>query len=278
MEKRLVGQGPKKRKSYTVTLPIDWVKQQKLDKKLCVDLSIVGNKIVIAPQKVSLDSVHVDATIYIHTLVKVLQGLYRQGIDEILITGTEKTMTEVLSIVETRMIGYELLEKKANSLLIKDITKESEEDFPIILRRIFLLTVELSESRSNAESVGRTISKLINYCQRILMKKGHTDYSKTPVYYLMLDRLEKIKDEYLWLYALSSTKKEKEIIPLLREAYTLFYAFNAVDYDAYANATFTLKKSWRINATNEPTMIHLHNIARILNSLYGDIYMVSGIA
>ena len=41
------------------------------------------------------------------------------------------------------------------------------------------------------------------------MKKGHIDFRKTPLYYLILDRLEKINDEFKWLLKLVIPKKEE---------------------------------------------------------------------
>ena len=212
MEKKLTAQGPKGRQSFTVTLPKEFVMQAGLDKKRSVDLEIVGNKAVISTYKDKAERVLVNGDEYAKNLIKVLQGLYRRGVGELKISYSEsKIVEDIVEIVEQKLIGYEIVEQKKDYLIVKDITKESEEEFKTVFRRIFLLLMELSECEDlvQAKILDRNLKKLINYCQRILMKKGHIDFRKTPLYYLILDRLEKINDEFKWLLKLVIPKKEE---------------------------------------------------------------------
>ena len=63
----------------------------------------------------------------------------------------------------------------------------------------------------------------------------------------------------------------KTINELLRGAYELFYTFNAKKFNDDDYACYLLKNKMK-NIKN-PTIetMHLHNLARFLNSLYGDI-------
>ncbi len=83
MEKRLTAQGPNDRKSYTVTLPLDWVKQQGLDKTKTVDLEIIGNKVIISSDKEDQLVKFIDADKAENALTKLLQAAYRLGVDEL---------------------------------------------------------------------------------------------------------------------------------------------------------------------------------------------------
>lgn len=288
MKKKLTAQGPRDRKSYTVTLPIEWVKQQGLDKTKLVELNIVGNKVIISYSKEKEQIIRIKGSNYPTGMLKVLQGLYRAGINEIRLDFIDNSQVEeILNIIEKKLIGYEIIEQKKDYLIIKDITKESEEDFKIVFRRIFLLLLELSESDDIIQigTLSRNIKKLINYCQRVLMKRGHIEFTKTPLYYLVLDRLEKLKDEFNWLLRINSRNKReypelKEINLLLRAAYGLFYKYDAKTYGRYESRTFNLMNSIKlgakadipVGAKADITIIPLHNLARILNSLYGDIF------
>ncbi|MEA3514382.1 MAG: hypothetical protein U9R34_02820 [Nanoarchaeota archaeon] len=280
MEKKLTAQGPRDRKSYTVTLPIEWIKMQELDKTKSVELDIIGNKVIISQHKEKEQMVIINGRDYPTSMIKVLQGLYRAGVNEVRLNLADNSMVEeILDIIEKKLIGYEIIEQKKDYLIIKDITKESEEDFKIVFRRIFLLLLELSESDDivQIKTLDRNIKKLINYCQRILMKKGHVEFTKTPLYYLILDRLEKLKDEFNWLLQITAPNKKeypelKEINILLRKAYELFYKYDAKRYGGYEYRTFQLKNKIKLDVKVEPAVIHLHNLARILNSLYGDIF------
>ncbi|MBW2997721.1 AbrB/MazE/SpoVT family DNA-binding domain-containing protein [Candidatus Woesearchaeota archaeon] len=280
MEKKLTAQGPKDRKSYTVTLPIEWVKKEGLDKRRQVELNIVGNKVVISPRKGAGERVLIDGDDYASSLIRVLQGIYRSGVDETKLRfKNSKILEETSDIIEQKLIGYEIVEHKKDYLIIKDITKESEEEFKTVFRRLFLLLLELSESEDAVQIkiVDKNIKRLINYCQRILIKRGHSEFLKTPLYYLMLDRLEKIGDEFKWLSCVKITKKKdkdylKEIRGIMRTAYETFYKFDAKKYNAVVRKSYNLKNEIKLGEKVDRATIHLHNLARIINSLYGDIF------
>ncbi|MFA6072980.1 MAG: hypothetical protein WC758_02630 [Candidatus Woesearchaeota archaeon] len=280
MEKKLTAQGPKNRKSYTVTLPLEWVKAQKLNQTKTVELNIVQNKIVISLLNEIKEKVVLDAKVYGDNLRKIIPGLYRLGVEEIKIKYEKgEDVLKITKIIETKLIGFQVLEQGKEYLIIRSLTKESEEDFRIILRRIFLLLLELVVSTDKYEisATEANISKLINYCQRIISKKGHSDYQKTPYYYLLLDRLEKLKDEFVWL---SETNFEKnkavakdvlELQKMLRTSYELIYSFNNKKFADLQERTYVFKQKYKLKESLLREDVYVHNIARILNSLTGDI-------
>jgi hypothetical protein len=280
MLKRLTAQGPKKRKSYTVTLPIEWVKQQKLDITKSVELSIVGNKAIIAPSKEIKERVNIKEGDYHRSFKKILPALYRIGVNEIAVQAEEPSAFEEISVIiyET-LIGYEIVEQRKDHLIIKDITKESEEEFEVTLRRVFLLILELADSKLQPERrvLRKNISRLSNYCLRVLMKKGHSDFLRTPLYYLVIDQLEKISDEFDWLLngpKLSSKRSEqyKEVLKLFRVAYELFYKFQPEKYDSSQNQSYILKNEIKLDQHIDLAGMHIHNLARLINSLYGNLF------
>ncbi len=278
MDKKLTTQGPKNRKSYTVTLPIEWIKDQKLDKTRQVDLTIVADRIIISSPKQELQRAIIDEKDYPDVLVKILQVYYRKGFDELKIfIRTPQSITNIAQIMERHLIGFEIIEQKKEYIIIKDITKDSSDEFNTVLRRVFLLLLEFFEATATAEMdvLNRNITRLVNYCQRIIIKRGHVEYANTPLFFMMLDRIEKLKDELVWLLGPARYKKEsiyiKELHTLLRTAYELFYAFNPQKYSYGQNRTYLLKRKILAEAKNVSHM-HVHNSMRILNSLYADIY------
>ncbi len=282
MEKKLTAQGPKDRKSYTVTLPLEWVKSQHLDKTKTIMMKVIGNRVVLSTRKEVLEREIIDGEAHFNSLIKVLQGLYRLGINEIKVTyKNPQTAIVVSQIVNEKLIGYEVMEQKPNYLLLQDITRESSEDFEVILRRIFLLMMELMncQEESQTNSLFNNMKKLINYCQRILAKWGSPDFLKTPFYYVLLDHLEKLGDEYSWINVMNMKEKKdlrtlKEINECTRKAYELFYTFSSAEYDHYEHQTYLIKH--RIKSSGNLTVfdLHLHNLARVLNTIYGDIFVL----
>jgi phosphate uptake regulator len=278
MQKKLTAQGPKNRKSYTVTLPIEWVKEQRLDKTRSVDMEIVGNKIVFSANAKRQECIVILEKEYKHTLVKVLQGLYRLGISEIkIMCQADAYRRSVTEIIEQRLIGCEIVEQKPEYILVQDITTESKEDFQVILRRIFLLLLEYREAKdlTQAQSLDRSIKKFCNYSQRTLMKQGHSEYNKVPIYYLLIDRMEKLSDEILWFFqSKSQNVLVHKVYDLLRNAYDVYYKFSNERCDTFSTASFDFKNSIKEKKNIDIPLMHLHNIARIINSMYGDIYVL----
>ena len=279
MEKRITAQGPKDRKSYTITLPIKWVKQVGLDKSRSAFLEIVGDNVVISPSKGTPKRICIKGEDYRNCTIKIMQGLYRLGIDEVSITTYDnKQVEELIEIISKKLIGFEIVEQKKEQILVKDITNESSEGFNVIMRRVFLLLMELSESedRQKIAALDQNIKKLINFCQRAIMKSGHADFRRTPIYYLMLDRLEKMCDELKWALRAADNKKDIEIQrktrACLRAAYELFYDFENKKYAYYQYRTYELFK--RGDGNRKRFNLHWINLMRILNSLLGDIFML----
>ena len=275
MDKKLTAQGPKGRKSYTVTLPLDWVKAQKLDLRKLAQLEVIGNKIVISAEKQTIERETVDLNILEKTPAKVLQALYRRGVTQMKILYKHpKQVQQVMGIVNTKLIGCEVIEQSKGYLIIKDITQEVSEDFETILRRVFLLILELmvSKEREQVEGIEDSIQKLVNYCLRTLVKRGHLDYQRIPFYFLLLDRLEKISDEFSWVLKQSESQEGlKEIQHCMRKAYELYYRFDPADFDTYAYKTYQMMNA--IRQKNKLTVfdMHVHNLARQLNTIYSTI-------
>lgn len=273
MEKRLTAQGPKDRKSYTVTLPLNWIKQQGLDKTKTVDLEIVGNKVIINSGKEEQEARFVDADKAENALMKIMQAAYRLGVNEVKIKYSKPELRKYINqVIDTKLIGYEVVEQTKNMLRIKDITKESTEEFRTVLRRIFLLLVELTKSPEEVEESDKNLKKLTNYCQRLLIKKGHLEYKKVPFYYTLLYEIEKLSDEYTWLYQTKITDKKilNQLNSYVEKIYKLFYKFDLEKFNRYQHDAYLIK-----NKLKKQKNIHMHNIARQINSITGTILIIN---
>lgn len=285
MEKKLTAQGPNDRKSYTVTLPIEWVKKQNLDKKRLVNLEILANKVIISAtgSNESSHTIHIDD--FKDSIIKILQGVYRIGIDTLQIHfSNAEVMDHLLEISEQRLIGYEVIEHNVDSIVIKDITKESGESFDNVLRRVFRLLIELSGAANviQVRSIDKNIKKLINYAQRIIIKEGHSEHKKVSLYYLLLDRLEKIADELKWIRIIKLQNKTDSdyldnLINYLKQAYSLFYKFDSHLYNQMQAESNKTRMAVINSKSSGKLSMHIYALSRLMNSLYGDIYCIKGI-
>ena len=277
MIKKLTAQGPKDRKSYTVTLPLEWVKAHGLHKSRQIGLDLIGSKIVLSAKKEESQQVFINLKHYQNTPLKVLQALYRKGISEIKIKyDSPQQLAIITSIINTRLLGYEIIEQKRDYLLVKDITKESSEDFDTVLRRIFLLLLELTEAADQItiNALDSNIKRLVNYCQRILIKQGHIEYYNVLFYYNLLDQLEKLADEYTWILPLKPTAAHKlqQMKQCTRKAYELYYRFTEEEFDNYEYLTYKIRREIRQEQKIDVFDMHIHNLARLLNTMYANIF------
>lgn len=268
MRKRLTAQGAAGRQSYTVTLPIEWIKEHKLEKKREVELDLVGQHVIISTQSPE-NIVVIDGNIYRDGIVKILRALYRRGVDEIHFKAKdEQQAARAREVIDRFLIGYEIIEQRGDTYVIRDITGEDPEGFRVALRRAFLLLLTISEDYD--EATFRSLQKLCVYAQRILLKHGHDEYQKTPLYYIILDRLEKIADEYNWLSERGDKETRKKLTQLLRTAYEVLHKFDGKAYFRAQEGSYRLKN--KLEGKNR----HQYNIARQINSLLGDIFAAVG--
>jgi antitoxin component of MazEF toxin-antitoxin module len=259
MDRKLTTQGPKGRQSYTVTLPIEWIKDHNLSKTKEISLEITGSSLIIKPKNKEVLRATLDANLLKEVLGRVVQILYKNGTDEIKITNIDpKTAANIHSIIETRCIGYEFTEQSKDSVKIEDISKGSGERFDSILRRCFrILNEMLNESdKSLLQQYDKNLNKLTAYAQRMLMKEGHIDYAKLPYFSRLVSELESFGDEIF-----HNQKSISEDVKYFDDVYELFYNFNELDFK---------KISSRL-------VVKRRGETKRLNSILGLIYALQGL-
>ncbi len=288
MERRLTAQGPKDRKSYMVTLPIDWVKSKNLDKGRIVDLDIIGNTVIITTPDKTEEIVKIDAEKFKLTLDHLLSGLYIMGVNEIRVFYNDKKIIKrIMQILSDYMLGFEVMEHNKDYLLIKNITKESNEEFKTVLRRLFLSLLFLSDEVLRFLKDGRdrdsynimgtrsSIYKLGNYCQRLLAKKGHIEYLKVPYYFSLCQELKLACSNYRWFYEEinknrnSSTWEINMLTKInnnLNNLYNLFYSFDINKYEKGRGSIISLMNILR--SKQHRYKYYLLSIADRINALY----------
>ncbi|MBI5064945.1 hypothetical protein HZA97_01800 [Candidatus Woesearchaeota archaeon] len=270
MQRKLTTQGPKERSSYTITLPIEWVKKYGLEKSRQVDLSITGSALVIKPEGIEKTKATVDAKILRHSLTRVLQILYKKGVDEIkIINADTKQTSEVYDVISNRCIGYEIIEHKKEYLIIKDIAKEASENFETLLRRCFLLIIEMSREQDKEliKKYDQNLNKLHAYCLRLLIKQGHKDYELVTLYSKLCSLLENIGDDINYMLLFNKTPNKK-IQEYLEKCYDLYYSFTPQKFDEVQKL---------IGAQRYAKTEYFNDlITRKINTMLGMIYGIRG--
>ena len=268
--------------SLTVSLPRKWLAERKLKKGDSVLVKEEGNSLILTTQKtVERGKISINVTgLDYGSLKHYLQGLYRFGYDEIEIlfekptvirykTNKTHTISSMIHEKVNQFIGMEILEQSAKRILLKTIIKEADEDFTNILRRVFLLLKDTSETLVTGIKTGDTLTletvvekhdmanKFINYALRLLNKYGYPDVKKTCIYYHIIAQLDRIVHAIKIVALCSPPAKKtfhKESIHLFEEVhaclliyYDFFYNFDRNKAEAFNKKRYAIRHAtWKL--------------------------------
>ncbi|MBT4257801.1 AbrB/MazE/SpoVT family DNA-binding domain-containing protein [archaeon] len=206
MKRKVVSQGPS---SMMVSLPIKWVKEFGIKKGDEVDISEVGQELLISSNKrktgnkiiINLES---DNPLYVY---RHLQAVYVNGYDEVEFKYSSTKIANILQEYTTgSFIGFELISQDNESCIIKSLSTEKEEEFEIILKRVFQGILQMDElfynflrKKNNSIDLILNLEKINNrqtmYLQRII-SKGKVG---GEFLYAMSIFLEKLANEYKFI-------------------------------------------------------------------------------
>lgn len=216
MKRKVVRHGSN---TLTVSLPAKWCRLCGVEPGAELDVLEKGRSLVIGGHRdsrertVTADVSNLDRT----SILLLIQGFYRYGYDVIEVTSNVKTVPHhrtraavnlpgLVYDVANRLIGAEIISASSGRFVIKRIAEESMDDFPTVLRRIFLLVSEMLDSfisgaqkndtdvLASIEFKHSNIKKFINYCLRLLNKYGDIDPRKTCFNFHIISLLSKAED------------------------------------------------------------------------------------
>ncbi|MEK6921016.1 MAG: AbrB/MazE/SpoVT family DNA-binding domain-containing protein [Nanoarchaeota archaeon] len=268
--------------SLSVSLPRKWLDDRKLKKGDSVLVKEEGNSLILTTEKtVGRGKISINVTSLDYGSIKhYIQGLYRFGYDEIEVlfdkpttlrfkTGETHTISSLLHEKVNQFIGMEILEQSHNRILLKTIIKEADEDFTNILRRVFLLIKDTSETLVNGIKTNDPLifeavqekhdlaNKFANYALRLLNKYGYPDVKKTSIYYHIIAQLDRIVHA-IKLAALFSKRYKKQFskdsVHIFQEVHTclviyydFFYNFDLNKVEAFNKKRYSLREqTWNL--------------------------------
>ncbi|MEM4268070.1 MAG: AbrB/MazE/SpoVT family DNA-binding domain-containing protein [Candidatus Woesearchaeota archaeon] len=238
--------------TFVISLPSRWVKKHGIKKGDELEITEGANSLLISthPQPkrhpISVDVSELDRT----SLVLLIRSLYRVGYEEINLsfskestfhfrTSKKESVIAVIHEEINRLVGMETVQQKKGVSKILSLTKLESTEFDIILRRIFLLILDLLEDFEQAyisnnkpllqtiEDKHNTISKFVSCCVRILALTGGKD-ARSCILYSILTLLDKLVDEVKGAARMAlrfdvSSKKSKKLLQLTHNSFNLYY-------------------------------------------------------
>lgn len=251
MKRKIIRQA---NQAYTLTLPIDWVRSNKIDKDSEVDVSVEGRSLVVFNEgNVGGRKAKLDVSGFgMRNIYRHINALYAAGVDEIELTSDEEISSEVIKSLNS-LIGYVLVSQEEGKYVIKDIAGGGHGDLDEIFKRAFQ-AVNLfydsaykdifgsgCETNKSLRMRDLEVNKLCLYLQRAINKMSYKDPIRGRALFSYSIELEKIGDDILRLWRAnigSGAKKSgalKDLIQLskmcLEKSFDLYYRLDSKEVE-----------------------------------------------
>ncbi|MBU0456736.1 MAG: hypothetical protein ABH824_07160 [Nanoarchaeota archaeon] len=278
-------------------LPAKWIKQHNLKPGDELLLFEKEKSITFSTMKDSeIKEIEIDIEELNQELIKeYLTGAFIRGYDQIKILFKKQESLVFTQETINSLIGLAIIEQGTNYCVAGEISETTDTQFDNIFRRIFLLTISMAEDslidliKNDKESLkgikrrDLDIDIFINFCFRILNKKGYKDYFKTPIVYNILQVIKELGNNYgdltIDLIRHEKITFRKELKELYRETnesirrfYHLFYNFEKNDFISFQieckKRNDKIKSLNNLKNINPEEMTILYHLRKINDNLY----------
>lgn len=246
-------------KTLVISLPSKWAKEWGIEKGAELDLTEDGPRIIVqAHSSRDITRASINLQENPERVVRwALSGLHKKGYDEIEIHTTQHH-TLIQELIKDLYTGFAIVEQTPQRILLRSVSTDDKTSFEQVLRRAFLVTLNLAEELHTTLSTGKdphalltletTNNQLTNFCQRILNKHGAEKPANTSFAYVIIWNLEKIADKYKYIIEHIGKPTQQTLTylqqanSLLREYYTLYYNFDLAKLNKLAERSKTLQE------------------------------------
>lgn len=224
-------------KTFVVSLPSKWAKQQGIKKGDEVNLEEQESKLILSSSSIKTSNKKELDSDKLEILTKrSLFRQYQEGADEIQINFSNPRRIQDIQEYLNELIGYEIVKQGKQHAIINDVSGQKQQEFDQIMRRLFLLFKGMIEDSITAfkekdkEALKNIIyrdleiNKFTHFCLRLLSKQN-IKQDKKMAYFTMLYTLERIGDDYKnMINYMTETKKmpDKEVIKLCETFHKFF--------------------------------------------------------
>jgi phosphate uptake regulator len=225
--------------AHTITLPIEWIRENNLDKKNSeVDVIpsekslIITNKGNVEIKKASLDLKDKKET---RALGALISALYAKGTDEITLNSEKDISKDIIESLNENL-GFALVSKEGKKYVIKDVGGGNYSNLDEIFKRVFQMLLifynsaiedvfgEEKETIDSLHHRDREINKFCLFLERAVNKMSYSNAIESRIIFAYAIELERIGDEIhrLWrtniLNKIKKTKEMRNIVDLSKEA------------------------------------------------------------
>jgi len=275
--------------AYTITLPIEWVRQNKINEKTELEVTPEEKSLIITSTtgkveggKISLDVSEINSRI----IQIMISSLFAKGLDEIEII-SNKNISEKLMSACANTLGYAVVSQEKNKWIIRDIGSANYSDIDEIFKRIFQMILafydsairdifgEEKETEDNLKLRDREVNKFCLYLQRAVNKMSYPNTVDGRALFTYSFELEKLGDEIerLWRtnikYDVKKTKPLKELAELVKngldQAFDAYFMFSLDKIGECSKIREQVREdSLKYYKTNPETMRFIRHLVKIV--------------
>jgi phosphate uptake regulator len=299
IKRKVILHGPS---TLTVSLPSKWVKAHNIRKGDELNVDEVGNllNVYTGDEHLLTKRIKVDFSELDNQSVRIiLSVLHKSGYDEIEVAFKDPSILSILQErINSRLIGFEIIEQRGNMCIIKNVSGDHVSEMNALMRRAFLVTLSMANSSLEALRAGErdklkeilvleeTNNKLVNYCQRLILKKPYSD-DKAFYNYLVSWLVEKICDDYRDLVKQFLSEPKLQLTPalfsvyeetndLFKSYYEIFYNFSYADFRKIQNTIRLLRSSFEKANLNKGECLLSSHLLGIVNKIHDGLGSVVG--
>lgn len=233
-------------RTLVVSLPSKWARKYNIQKGDTINLQEQGHSLVVSSEKEAIDKKTSLNIIGLDPMVKrALGAVYKAGYDEVEVLYESKELEVAQEVIREEFIGFEVIYTGKKRLVVKKISSINPEEFDNILKRMFMILLQMADESLEAIEkqdtdwlrtiifMDKDVDKYADFCRRVLNKYGHTFSNLSAPMYYIIEQLEKIGDSYRDICKLAinsklSNTKEifQEVNEFFRNFYEIYYKFD----------------------------------------------------
>ena len=257
MKRKLVKQGLR---ALTVTIPSSWIEKNNLKPGDEVELIEIDDSLTISTEKKqSLKEITVDVSGLLPRLAdRFMARSYQKGYDKIIVKFDDPELMLAVKNKVPELMGFEILDVGKDKLEINVVATQLDLDFDTILRRAFLILLDMAKTCHGAWKIGDKksleniyhqdfdVNRFLYFCLRYLNKSQKIMSFGRSILYYLIESLEDLGDELKELgRLLANCKPDKDILNILdkmNEMFRLSYEFFYTPEKAKTVKSFNLLK------------------------------------
>ncbi len=277
MKRRLVQQGAA---TLMVSIPAKWARKFRLKKGDEVEVAETEDTLVLSSEaKARRTRLELDVTNFYPLVKRIVGNKYIQGFDELVLASAKpELLKDIPDVVKAHLLGFEVVEQSKNRIVVKEVSHVAEEEFDVMLRRLFLLVKmmgnDLVTALKNKEDVDyvirqdENVNRFANYCLRTINKRVRKSTAENCAVYTIVYLAENIADCYKKIAELEVSDKLIASLADINAFYSdfleLFYDFS-VQKAASFGSRFEKLRSQKPKVSSAEDALFLGALQELLN-------------